>query len=125
MARLKHPPISRVALYVRDMQGAANFYAQYFGFQPEIFRPRDKAVLVQPGGGLRLVLLQASKGHRRGQSGVKLIFDVEDVAVFHKSCAARGLKFGPIHRGPGYEFANARDLAGNLIQISNGYRADP
>jgi hypothetical protein len=30
-----------------------------------------------------------------------------------------GLKFGPIHARANFEFANAKDSAGNSIQISN------
>ena len=70
------------------------------------------------------MLLQASKGHRIGQSCVKLIFDVADVAGFKKAQAKLGLKFGSIHHGPNYVFSNARDPAKNLIQISSGFLID-
>jgi predicted enzyme related to lactoylglutathione lyase len=113
-----------VALYVRDLPKIAEFYAKYFGFVATFSEKKDKAILAQPKGGLRLVLLQASKGHRIGQSCVKIIFDVHDIARFKEEQARLGLKFGTIHRGPGYEFANARDPAKNLIQISNGFLVD-
>lgn len=70
------------------------------------------------------MLLQASKGHRMGQSCVKLVFDVPDVAAFKAEREKAGLKFGAIHRGPGYSFANARDPAKNLIQISESFRVE-
>ena len=53
-----------------------------------------------------------------------IVFDVEDVAAARSSHAKLGLKFGAIHRGPGYHFANARDPAKNLIQISSRYRTE-
>ena len=118
------PPISRVALYVRDMPRIADFYARHFGFIQVFTNNQDKTILAQPAGGLRLVLLQASKGHVIGQSVVKLIFDVANVPQCKAEQAKLGLKFGPIHRGAGYEFANARDPAKNLIQISSGYLVD-
>ncbi len=46
-----------------------------------------------------------------------------DVAVSAEREKA-GLKFGPIHHGPSYQFANARDPAKNLIQISDSFLAD-
>jgi len=50
---------------------------------------------------------------------------VSDVHAFREERAKAGLKFGVVHRGPGYEFSNARDPAKNLIQISNAYLCDP
>jgi hypothetical protein len=94
------------------------------GSSPCSPKKNDKAILTQPGGGARLVLLQASKGHRIGQSCVKLIFDVADVPRFREEQARIGLRFGAIWRGPNYQFANARDPAKNLIQISDGFLAD-
>ena len=124
--RMRSVPINRIALYVRDLRKMADFYARHFGFIALPTDQTDKLTLAPAdgGAGLRLVLLQASKGHRLGQSCVKLIFDVDDVARAKTEQAALGLKFGAIHRGPGYEFANARDPARNLIQISTGHRTD-
>ncbi|MFD0892212.1 VOC family protein [Luteolibacter ambystomatis] len=119
-----NPPISRIALYVRDMEKVAAFYERHFGFTRTDTGLTDKFLLTPPSGGCALVLLQASKGHKTGQSNVKLIFDVGDVAMFKADSAKSGLKFGAIHKGSGYEFANARDPAGNPIQISSGYRMD-
>lgn len=117
------PPITKLAIYVRDMPKIAAFYAKHFGFTATWSAKRDKAVLKPAAGGCALVLLQASKGHRLGQSCVKIIFDVEDVAAVRAAQAKLGLKFGAIHHGLGYEFANARDPAKNLIQISSAYLA--
>lgn len=119
------PPVSRIALYVRDMPKIAAFYRRHFGFEETPSNGEGKLILTQPGGRFHLVLLQASKGHRPGQSAVKIIFDVPDVPRNREEQARIGLKFGPVHRGPNYAFANARDPAKNLIQISSGYLVDP
>ena len=121
---MKHAPITRLALYVRDMPRIAEFYATHFGFAARFSAKKDKAVLSPADGGCHLVLLQASKGHKIGQSTVKIIFDVPDVEAAKEAHAQKGLKFGPILRGPDYQFANTRDPAKNLIQISNAYLAD-
>ena len=118
---MDYPPITKLALYVRDMPKIAAFYAKHFGFTATWSAKRDKAVLNPSAGGCAIVLLQASKGHRLGQSCVKIIFDVADVSAVRDAQAKLGLKFGTIHRGPRYEFANARDPAKNLIQISNAH----
>lgn len=116
------PPITRIALYVRDLPKIADFYEKHFGFQRVVVAD-DKMVLNPAAGGCALVLLQASRGHRIGQSCVKIVFDVADVKAFKAERAKAGLKFGAVHRGPGYEFSNARDPAKNLIQISTSHLA--
>lgn len=116
--------ISKIAFYVRDIPQVADFYARHFGFAVAYNAKRDKAVLKPADGGCRIVLLQASKGHKIGQSISKLIFDVTDVAEAKAALAKGGLKFGAVHHGPGYQFANARDPAKNLISISNAHLVD-
>jgi hypothetical protein len=39
---------------------------------------------------------------------VKLVFDVQDVPTFCEAAKSRGLDFGKVHKGNGYEFANAK-----------------
>ena len=114
------PVITRIALYVRDLPKIAAFYEKHFGFRSTV-AAKDKIVLKPAAGGCVLVLLEASRGHRLGQSCVKIVFDVPDVKAFKEARLKNGLKFGAVHRGPGYEFANARDPARNLIQISNSH----
>ncbi len=120
---MSHPPITQLALYVKNMPKIAEFYAKHFGFTTKWSDARDKATLTPANGGCSLVLLQASKGHRVGQSCVKIIFDVADVPKYKAAQAKLGLKFGVIHRGPNYQFSNVRDPAQNLIQISNAFLA--
>lgn len=112
------PSVSRVLLYVSDPQKIADFYIGYFGFEQEPKEHDDLIEIVLRGCGFSLLLHQASKGHRIGQSCIKLVFDVEDIEAFKKEAAKKGLKFGVTCKGDGYEFANARDPAKNPIQIS-------
>lgn len=116
-----HAPINWLALYVKDMPKIAAFYSKHFGFTAIWSENRDSAMLKPANGGCALLLLQASKGHRIGQSCVKMIFDVADVPAAKAMHAKRGLKFGPIHRGPKYQFTNTRDPAKNLIQLSDAF----
>jgi len=116
--------ITKIAFYVRDIPKVAEFYTRHFGFTVRYNEKKDKAILSPAQGGCRLVLLQASKGHKPGQSIVKLMFDVADVAAMKEEQAKKGLMFGAIHKGPTYQFANARDPERNLISISNAYLVD-
>ena len=113
------PPITRIALYVRDMQKIADFYSTHFGFIQDLSELPGLIRLTPPLGGCCLALLQASKGHKIGQSCIKIVFDVEDIEGFKKARMKQGLKFGSTHLCDGYSYANARDPAKNLIQISS------
>ena len=75
--------------------------------------------LVSPDGGASLMLHPAAKGMRQGQSSVKLVFDVADVAAFCEAARRDGLEFGPIHQADGYAFANARDPSQNPLSVSS------
>ena len=81
----------------------------------------DLIHLNSPVNGFGLTILQVAKGVKMGQATVKLVFQADDadaVEAFKKISATKGLKFGATHVGPGYAFANAKDPAGNSIQIS-------
>jgi predicted enzyme related to lactoylglutathione lyase len=112
------PAISRILLYVRDPQRIAAFYTRYFGFVQKPPVHDDLVEIVSAPGNFSLLLHQASKGHRVGQSAIKIVFDVDDIEAFKATAARKGLKFGITYKGDGYEFANARDPAKNPIQIS-------
>lgn len=113
------PLITRIALYVRDMRKIADFYTKHFGFVQDLSEMPGLLRLLPPSGGCGLTLLQASKGHKTGQSCIKIVFDVADIEAFKKICLKKGLKFGSTHPCDGYAYANARDPAKNLIQISS------
>jgi len=113
------PKLTRILLYVRDVEKTANFYVRFFGFST-LADPDDRIVeLSNKQCGFTLMLHRASKGARVGQSTVKLVFDIEDVPTFCANCAEDGLDFGPMHKADGYVFANARDPAGNPISVSS------
>ncbi|MDF3129894.1 VOC family protein [Kiritimatiellaeota bacterium B1221] len=115
---MKVAPTTRTMLYVRDVQKLAAFYVKHFGFVESPREYDDFIEIKSPNGGSTLLFHQASKGHKIGQSCIKLIFDVEDIEAFKKKCKKDGLNFGVTHKGAGYEFSNARDPAKNPIQIS-------
>jgi predicted enzyme related to lactoylglutathione lyase len=112
------PRISRILLYVKDIPKVADFYARHFGLNPRPTQHDDLLELATEAGDFSLLLHQASKGHRVGQSCIKVIFDVDDIEGFKQKALKQGLKFGMTYKGEGYEFANARDPARNPIQIS-------
>jgi predicted enzyme related to lactoylglutathione lyase len=112
-------PLTRILLYVRDVEETARFYMALFGF--EVLRADDDRIveLVDPRGGANLMLHPAAKSRKLGQSAVKLVFSVEDVEAFCADSAAKGLPFGPIHRTVDYAFANAKDPDGNSVSVSS------
>ena len=111
--------LNRILLYVHDVDAVAGFYERHFGYR-RFSTEGDRIVELRPeAGGALLMLHQASKGQKKGQSLVKLVFDVEDVRAFAASAAQSGLSFGPIHDAGSYLFANVRDPAGNPVSISS------
>ena len=116
------PPavLGRNLLYVRDIEAVAEFYALHFGFRIHTEEGDRIVELESPGGaGNNILLHLLGRGRRSGQTVAKLIFDVPDVEAFRARAAERGLEFGRIHQGGGYEFANAKDPAGNSISVSS------
>ncbi|MCQ4629505.1 VOC family protein [Shinella sp. CPCC 100929] len=112
-------PLTRILLYVRDVEETARFYTAPFGF--EVHRADgDRIVeLLDPRGGANLMLYPAAKSQKMGQSAVKLVFSVENVDAFCAESAVRGVPFGPIHRTASYDFANAKGPDGNSISVSS------
>ncbi|WP_353645939.1 VOC family protein [Mesorhizobium sp. WSM2239] len=109
--------LNRLVIYAKDVEEMVRFYEMHFGFTATR-TPGDRIVeLVSQDGGANLMLHQAAKGQRSGQSIVKLVFDVEDVEAFCGRCAENGLEFGAIHKADGYTFANAKDPCQNSISV--------
>ncbi|NYT29923.1 VOC family protein [Rhizobium sp. WYCCWR 11128] len=112
-------PLNRLVIYAGNVEETARFYEKHFGFKATSL-PGDRIIeLVAQDGGANIMLHQAAKGQRSGQSSVKLVFDVEDVEAFCSRCAENGLKFGAIHKADGYQFANAKDPCQNSISVSS------
>lgn len=50
---------------------------------------------------------------------MKLVFGAADVRAIKAKLERAGMKLGTVHAIDGIEFVNAKDPAGNSIQISN------
>ncbi|MBB4113732.1 putative enzyme related to lactoylglutathione lyase [Rhizobium sp. BK226] len=112
-------PLNRLVIYAGNVDETARFYEKHFAFKATSV-PGDRIIeLVAQDGGANIMLHQAAKGQRSGQSTVKLVFDVEDVEAFCRRCAENGLEFGAIHKADGYLFANAKDPCQNSISVSS------
>lgn len=120
------PPIlGRILIYTRRPDEMAAFYARHFGYAAMRLKA-DRIVELRPQvGGLAILLHPAASSQKEGQVLVKLVFDVEDVEDFCATAKENGLSFGKIHRTSGYAFANAKDPAGNSIQVSSRAFARP
>jgi predicted enzyme related to lactoylglutathione lyase len=113
-----------VIIYAADIEATASFYETHFQFTVRRLEGDRIVELTPNSGGGSILLHPAAKGQRRGQSIVKLVFDVQDVSAFCGECVAKGLTFGPVHVADGYEFANAKDPCGNSISVSSrAYRS--
>jgi predicted enzyme related to lactoylglutathione lyase len=111
-------PIVGIVLYVKDIPKVAAFYQAHFGFTALPGSTAGWVQLISPVGSCSLGLHQAAKSQKSG-AAMKVVFAVPDLKTFIADRATHGLKFGAIHQAQGYEFANAKDPAGNSISISN------
>jgi len=114
----KAPVIARVILYVRDIPKVAAFYERFFGLRPLPGPTEGWLELASPSGGCTIALHKAAVSQKSG-AAVKLVFGVEDVHAFKSVLEKNGLKFGVVHEVDGFAFSNAKDPAGNSIQISS------
>lgn len=97
----------------------AAFYHQNFGFTA-LQEQGDRIVELLPSdSGPSNMLHPLAHGRKDGQTLVKLIFGVRDVAGFCTRARQNNLVFGPVHKANGYEFANAKDPDGHPIQVSS------
>jgi predicted enzyme related to lactoylglutathione lyase len=111
-------PIVRIILYVRDIQKVAAFYQKHFGLKPLPGAEDGWLEIGLPNGSCSIALHQAAASQKRGAE-IKIVFGVKDVRGFRAERAAAGLKFGVVHTSVGHELSNAKDPAGDSIQISN------
>lgn len=112
------PPVSRIILYVKDIPKVAAFYQQFFGMRPLPGAEEGWVELGSGSEGCTVALHKASVAQKSG-AAMKLVFGVADVRGFKAEKEKQGLRFGVVHSFGGIEFANAKDPAGNSIQISN------
>ena len=119
-AKIPAAVLGRILLYVRDIEAVARFYALHFGFRVHREAGDRIVELESPDrAGANIMLHPLGRGRKSGQTLAKLVFDVPDVDAFCARAAEHGLEFGGIHGADGYEFANARDPAGNSISVSS------
>jgi predicted enzyme related to lactoylglutathione lyase len=111
-------PMVRVILYVKNIPKVADFYRRHFGMTPLPSGEKGWLEMTSNAGGCAIALHQASAAQKSG-AAIKLVFGVADVLKFKSDREREGLKFGPIHTAGDFEFANAKDPAGNSIQISS------
>jgi len=111
------PRITRVVLYVKDIEAVARFYERHFGLC-RVESDEAGWLELSGGEGCRIALHQAAVSQKSG-AAIKIVFGVRDVAAFKAERARDGLKFGPIHSAHGVKFANAKDPAGNSISVSD------
>jgi catechol 2,3-dioxygenase-like lactoylglutathione lyase family enzyme len=111
--------LGNIIIYARDIPETVAFYRDYFGFETTGEAVEGLVELRARGGGANILVHQAAKSVKLGQVGVKLSFDVQDVAQFVQAAQEQGLTFGTIHQANGYSFANAKDPDNNSISISS------
>jgi predicted enzyme related to lactoylglutathione lyase len=110
--------VSRVILYVKDVARVAAFYQQHFGMKQLPGNEEGWVELSSGKRGCNIALHKAASSQKSG-AAVKVVFGVSNVRKFIAERGADGLRFGPIHSPGEFEFANAKDPAGNSIQISS------
>lgn len=110
--------IARIILYVKDIPKIAQFYERHFGMTPLPSQEKGWLELKGETGGCMIALHQAAKSQKSG-AAMKIVFAVKDVSKFKREREADGLKFGAIHDTGDFQFANAKDPAGNSISISS------
>ncbi|MFM9874126.1 MAG: VOC family protein [Fimbriimonadaceae bacterium] len=107
--------ISRLILFVGDVEGVAKFYERHFGMA-RIGEEEGWIELDGEGCGLAL---HARKGANGKGSNAKVCFAVEDVASERVRLEGEGLEFHYSFEWRGMNFADTRDPAGNAVQISD------
>ena len=111
-------PVVRIILYVKDIPKVAAFYKEHIGLIPLPSSEHGLLELKSEMSGCMIALHQAAKSQKSG-SAVKIVFGTQDVRRFVAERSQAGLKFGPIHEAEGFEYANAKDPAGNSISVSS------
>jgi hypothetical protein len=103
---------------VKDIPKVARYYQRHFGMKPLPSQTEGWLEMTSGSGGCNVALHQASSAQKSG-AAIKIVFGVADVRRFKSKREADGLKFGPVHMAGDFEFANAKDPAGNSVQISS------
>ena len=120
-------PLSRVILFVGDVERCARFYGDVFGFKvlPQSYTPGEWAEL--DTGACRVALHKAY-----GQGGVpigeptgstrhphKIVFFAADVPARRRELVARGAKMGEVQTFGALVLCDGQDVEGHVFQICN------
>ena len=116
--------VAGVRLFVRDLHGAATFFADVLGLHRTAGDPAHGYLVFDGGGGLNLVVESVAADAPADEqmlvgrfSGVS--FEVADVAAEHARMCAAGVSFDgvPELQTWGGTLATFRDPAGNQLQL--------
>jgi catechol 2,3-dioxygenase-like lactoylglutathione lyase family enzyme len=111
-------PLSRVIVFVRDMQASAAFYRDVLGLQPHGYA--DDTWMSFEAGGCFVSLHKGSAGKGRKPKHVQLVFKVSDVARARAMLLAKGAEMDErVVPDETFSFCNGRDPEGNWFQISS------
>ncbi|WP_017177066.1 VOC family protein [Actinomyces timonensis] len=129
------PTIDHAAVWVRDLEGAREFYATWFGGRPnELYHnPRTglRTYILDFGGGARLELMTRpdvaddGAGDRFGWAHVSFaVEDTDAVDDLARRLREGGVEVvdGPRRTGDGYYEAALLDPEGNRVEIVAAYR---
>ena len=110
--------VSRIILYVKDVAKVAAFYQRHFAMTL-VPGATEAWIELSSGEGSTTIALHKAASSQKSGAAVKIVFGVLDVDAFISEQQTQGLSFGPIHRFDDFAFANAKDPAGNSIQVSS------
>ncbi len=110
-------PITRIVLYVKNVERVAEFYQRVFELKPA--GAPEKGWIELSAGGCNIALHQAAKTASFRRAAAKIAFGVKDVQRAKTILESRGLKLGPIHVTPNSSFCNGKDPEGNLLSIGD------
>jgi catechol 2,3-dioxygenase-like lactoylglutathione lyase family enzyme len=111
--------MSRVIVFVKDMQTCAAFYRDVLGLQPHGFA--DATWVSFEAGGCFISLHKGAAGSTtRKPKHVQLVFKVEDVAATREYLVSKGVQMDAVVvPDDTFSFCNGRDPEGNWFQISS------
>lgn len=111
-------PLSRVIVFVKDMQKCAAFYRDVLGLPPHGFA--DATWMSFEAGGCFISLHKGAAGAGRKPKQIQLVFKVTDVAAAREQLVAKGVAMdNVIVPDDTFSFCNGRDPEGNWFQISS------
>ena len=112
--------IAQIAICVKDLERATNFYRDSLGLT-FLFQAPPGLSFFQCGA-VRLMLAKPETPELDHPSSI-LYFNVSDIEIAHRTMLDRGVAFvgtpHVVHRGPGFELwlADFHDSEGNLLAL--------